>query len=190
MSSWQRSCYYLSYVHFPLPHGLPLGPPVIAPLPVPLPPTSPERCLLYYASPQWHSNLDLVPRQLLWFRKCLSEHRFSLKLCGMNGLQEQALCSFAKFTSIGMEYFQACVDSWRCMLVTCCNSRRLPPFLVTPHLSNFGKRWAISHVWVIQVGGCYLLSTKACFILACFVSRLVKWIEYSSAFYIEQNKPY
>ena len=86
---------------FPFPNGLPFGPPMITPIPFSphsLHPPTLESYLLYYTSLQCYSSLDPAPRQILWFRKYLSEHRLSLSPFRMNELQEQVFCSFAKFT--------------------------------------------------------------------------------------------
>lgn len=99
------------------------------------------------------------PRSLtdVCFRKYLPEHRLSLYPYGMNELQEEVFCSFAKSTVQRRRILLSMY--WLEMYVSVCfNSWKHLSFLVTPHLLNFSGKWAISHMWVIQVAACYSLS--------------------------------
>lgn len=167
ISSWQRSCYYFPCVLFSIPKWSPSWTSHDYPHPLPSPPCAPpalkvsvtlhKPTLLKQSGPS--SQTDALIHEIfvrtqtqlisVWDKRITRANKSSVHLPSSQ--------------SIGTEYFEACV-AWWYVLVTCCNSWKYPSFLVTCLLSFFGGKWAISHMWVIQVAGCLPLSTKAWFI--------------------------
>lgn len=98
--------------------------------------------------------MDLAPRQLLWFRRNLSEQRLCLHLREMNDLQELTFFLLSKIM----------VHKHRILLHICClflvsvvyhNSQNSLPFFTVLSMSNSGWKWTNTRVTITYVTQCY-----------------------------------